>query len=244
MFVATLPYLIARPDPYDKAVGNANFVVEGVLQRDRARGLAACGRSSATWVTSWGSTWCRARCVGSSRPGHGARAWCDRRIVHAHRQPVALGGQHRCARRARPAVDEVRDPRRDGTACGSPTARGSPRARLPVGSNDMAVVGWATDLDAPTESMVMLVAVNGKLAGAVWANGPRPDVAALIGITPDHGFGGVRVGPDEAVQRLRLRGQREDPLGLVPRLPGRQSIGPASSVSPASCASGRPTTLW
>jgi SpoIID/LytB domain protein len=188
VFVASLPYLVAAPDPFDQAVGNANFSWKETYSGAELGGwLRAAGQPDVGDVAGIDVV-----------SGAGASGRLDKATIRVR---GANGGSFTVTgNQLRTAVNAGAPSARDllstkftiggGTAPHRPPV-GSIELVFPWGPSDMAGVGWATDLDAPDDTMVMLVAVNGQLAGAVWANGPRPDVAAHIGITPNHGYGGV-----------------------------------------------------
>jgi hypothetical protein len=74
------------------------------------------------------------------------------------------------------------------TASGSSSPRGALDA-VQVSGTTASARGWAFDPDAPTSPVRVHVYVDGKVVGAVSANGSRPDVGrAYPGIGDDHGF--------------------------------------------------------
>jgi hypothetical protein len=187
VFVASLPYLVASPDPFDQAVGNTNHA----------------------WTESYSGPELRAWLRAAGRPdvgdvigidvisGVGASGRVDKATVRVRGTSgvdTLTGNQLRSAINAgAPSSRDLLSTKftiRGGTAPHRDPV-GSIELVFPWGGDQVAVVGWATDLDAPEDTMVMLVAVNGALAGAVWANGRRDDVAAFIGVTPEIGYGGI-----------------------------------------------------
>jgi len=120
----------------------------------------------------------------------------------------------------------------------------APEGHCPVGSLDVvvddgagtAVRGWALDRDVPGAIDVHLYA-DGAFAGVVRADGYRPDVAAVVGTSPDHGFS-ARLALGPGPHRVCAYGINDRP-GAVNRLLGCQGAtvedaGPVGSLDVAT----------
>lgn len=67
---------------------------------------------------------------------------------------------------------------------------GSLDAVVSEAPNSIGFAGWAFDQDSRSATLAVHVYVDGKLATALPADASRPDVAAVHGVNPEHGYSG------------------------------------------------------
>jgi hypothetical protein len=58
----------------------------------------------------------------------------------------------------------------------------------PAGPGTISMSGWAIDADSGTGPIDVHLYVDGTLRGITTSNGPRPDLSAVFGLGPNHGF--------------------------------------------------------
>lgn len=198
VFVTSLAYLPARPDPYDQAAGNSNFAwTEAYTGEELAAWLTAAGRPNVGSIT--------AVSIGAGVGGSGR---VDRATFMV--QGVSGGSFTMTGNQFRSAINSGAPSSRDllstkfslagaGLAGGNPV--GANEAAGPWGANAAIVIGWAADPDAPTQPALVHIYVNGHFALAVVADRDRPALGrAAPWFGSAHGWAAIVAAPGSSSQ--------------------------------------------
>jgi stage II sporulation protein D len=192
VFASRLPYLTAAPDPYDDAAGNPN----------RRWTERYSGRELQAWIRARGHPDVGPVVGVDVLGGRGASGRVDRATVNIR---GTLGSTRLTGNELRAAINAGASSDRDLRSTRFFVAGGIPAGDDPVGGLDLvrrgpggiAVAGWAADPDAPEEQLLVLVYVDGRLAGAGRADGASTAVSGgVAGFDANHGFATVVAAPD------------------------------------------------
>jgi SpoIID/LytB domain protein len=195
VFVSALSYLRPVADPWDQAVGNANFSWTRTYSgAELGAWLAAAGRGDVGEVQAI-----------EVRSGVGVSGRVDKATIEVRGTAGTItvtGAQLRAAINARVPFARSLLSTKFSISGGVPVgvAPGG-RLDLALGWGDAAlVVGWAVDADVPADPIDVHLYVNGVFAASVTANWARADVGAVMPwFGPNHGFATFVRAPGKSV---------------------------------------------
>ncbi len=194
VWLTSLPYLDAAPDPFDAAVGNPNHSWTKTYSGDELGSwLASAGRGDVGRVSGVD--------IGGNIGESGRVDKATVTVRGSKGTTTMTGSQFRLAINASaPSSRDLLSTKFAVSVTGSapaPAPAPSPGdGQLPFGvvslvapwGQSAVIVGWVVDGDTPLGASQVLVSVNGALAGAGMADGYEPALASNATFGPQHRF--------------------------------------------------------
>ncbi len=182
VFVTSLPFLKAAPDPFDDTPSNPNHEWKREYSVDQLSSWL--GASSDTRVGE-----VRSITVVSGRGASGRVDKADVRIVGSDRTVTVSGARLRSAINARAGSAQLLSTKFTISGGVEPDTRPFGNFdRTIIEQNGVRLVGWAIDRDRPGKSVNIHAYVGDRFVGKAWANRRRNDIDRRFGLGNQHGF--------------------------------------------------------